>query len=655
MIIILLILSQLYIPVGLGEVEREYVDSEVLIKFVDGADINKIKSIHSIDAFYQSPHGRWWRCSLPVGMSVDYALSILKDEPGIEFAQPNYICRIIWTPNDPFYSYQWHFPIIDMPNAWEIEQGGDSTVIIGILDTGVAYKDHPIPVYEQDGVDPAARFYKQAPDLHGVRWIPGYDFVHNDAYPNDDHGHGTHIAGTIASTTNNMMAVAGIAFNCAIMPIKMANFAGIGNVAWFTDAIYYAVDHGADVINMSVAFSRRPGPIAYAAVQYAAQRGVIMVAGSGNFACGHGVLYPAGFDEVIAVNATTSADSLAFYSNFGEGSEFSAPGGDMFDRDGNGFLDLVVQETMLLGAMNPGSPFANPAVFRVIGMGGTSMATPHVSALCALMLSHNIPRENIREILQQTAVDLGDVGYDTVFGYGRIDAYSALGGNDTIPPSITEVTIQGDTEFGGPYAIWARIEDQFGLSVKRLWYKIDSGDWQWVEPVVSLANNKHLFYIPEVTGNAWIRYYIEVKDNFPRQNRTTAPNGAPDFTYSFIVTLTGIEEDEDYELGIMNYELTAYPNPFRGSVRIAYSVMRNASEEHSTSYALRLTPYALRIYDLTGHLIRTLPITDYRSPITEVTWDGKDNEGISVPSGIYFIRFDTEVYKESLKMVKIGR
>ncbi len=112
----------------------------------------------------------------------------------------------------------------------------------------------------------------------------------------------------------------------------------------------------------------------------------------------------------------------------------------------------------------------------------------------------------------------------------------------------------------------------------------------------------------------------------------------------------GIKEDENYELRIMNYELTAYPNPFRGYVRIAYSVMRNASEKHSTPYALRPT---LGIYDLTGRLIRTLPITDHRSPIIELTWDGRDKNGDTVPSGLYFVRLNIADTSLTARLVKI--
>ena len=149
---------------------------------------------------------------------------------------------VFFVPDDPYFRYQWNLYNkvtggIGMEKAWAIETG-DPNVIIAVLDSGVAFED-----YDD---------YKQAPDLAQTRFVPGYDFVNDDEHPNDDNGHGTHVTGTIAQSTNNRLGVAGVAFGCSIMPVKIIDANGLGDHFTIAQGIYFAINHGARVINLSL-------------------------------------------------------------------------------------------------------------------------------------------------------------------------------------------------------------------------------------------------------------------------------------------------------------------------------------------------------------------------------------------------------------------
>ncbi len=328
----------------------------------------------------------------------------------VEYVEPNYLAYALMMPNDPYYAYQWHLDNtenhgINMEPAWDINTGSEVTV--AVIDTGIAYENYGWQ-------------YQQATDLAQTCFVAGYDFVNNDNHPNDDNGHGTHLAGTIAQSTNNNSGVAGIAFNACLMPIKALDRNGVGTYADIMESIYFAADHGAQVINLSLGGSE-PSAALEEALSYAYSKGVVVVAAMGNDAS-RLANYPAAYnDYVIAVGATRYDETLAYYSNYGSSLDLVAPGGDLnVDQNGDGHGDGVLQQTFQRNGWR--------TEWGYYFMHGTSMATPHVVGAAALVLSlgkASTPDE-VRAALEETAEDLGSPGRDNTFGHGLIDAYAAL-------------------------------------------------------------------------------------------------------------------------------------------------------------------------------------------------------------------------------------
>jgi serine protease len=408
----------------------EYVRGEVLVKYKEGVPQLQMDRVQDkIGARLMSIHrGGIHKLAVPAGRSEQELISLLRSDPNVEYAQLNTICHAMMIPNDPYYSpYQWDLPKINCPAAWDISTG--SSVVVGILDSGIAYENYPVPSYELGTVAAGVTQYQQCPDLAGTSFTAGYDFINDDSHPNDNDAHGTHVAGTVAQTTNNSYGVAGMAFDCVLMPVKVLDYSGSGTALSLADGLYWAADNGAQVINMSLGWTPgyNPGPTVSNAVQYAYNHGVVLVASSGNAGVGT-VSYPAAYSEVIAVGATRYDDQRASYSQYGTGLEIVAPGGDIgVDQNGDGYGDGILQMTFT--GYDPGPPesLADPTDFGYWFYDGTSMASPHVAALVAMMIANGQTGvENIRTILHESSVDLGAAGYDTQYGYGRIDAYAAL-------------------------------------------------------------------------------------------------------------------------------------------------------------------------------------------------------------------------------------
>ena len=310
-----------------------------------------------------------------------------------------------FTPNDPMYPLQWHFEAIHVPEAWMHTRGRGATV--AVIDTGVAYKD-----YEWKGVRA-----KAVPDLTGVEFVAGETFIAN-AMPEglDDHAHGTHVAGTISQATDNGIGVAGVAHQASIMPLKVLSGDGRGSVAGIANAIRYAADHDADVINMSLG-GPLPSRVMAKAVEYANKKGVTVVCAAGNEKRSK-VSYPAAYEGSVAVAATDWEGKRTFYSNWGKKLDVSAPGGDTrSDKNGDGYPDGVLQNTIAI---------QDPSRNDYLWFQGTSMASPHAAGVAGLIVSQGVtnPAE-VERIMKETAHHPNDKKWDTEYGAGIIDAEEA--------------------------------------------------------------------------------------------------------------------------------------------------------------------------------------------------------------------------------------
>lgn len=303
-----------------------------------------------------------------------------------EYIEPNYLYRANAVPDDPQYNRQWNFRAINVEQAWDETRGAGVTV--AVIDTGVSI----------------------VPDLKLTKFVPGYDFVTNKDDASDDNGHGTHVAGTIAQSTNNGYGVAGIAYEASIMPLKVLAASGGGTVADIAEAIKFAADNGASVINMSLGGGGASNMMEEA-IKYAHDKGVVIIAAAGNEGR-NAASYPARYPDVISVAATNPAGDKASYSNFGAGVDISAPGGSAEGSDSS----KIIQNTI--------NPATGESVF--VGFPGTSMAAPHVSGVAALVKSTGVETpDEIRSILLQSARKVQE-DHLNHFGSGHLDANAAV-------------------------------------------------------------------------------------------------------------------------------------------------------------------------------------------------------------------------------------
>jgi len=395
----------------------------ILVKFKDVAAEETVTSSIQTKILKRHSFG-YVRLSVPKEMSVDGFVQLMKKRDDITDASPDYIYHATWVPNDSFYTYQWNFrKFIHLEDAWEISRGGDKSIIVAIIDTGCSYEEYDIPSYERTKVTGSK--YHIYSDYNHSSFVQGYDFVNDDSHPNDNMGHGTHISGTIAEATDNLLGLAGIAFNVKIMPIKVLDNTGSGYLSDIADGIKYATDHGANVINLSLG-ADQPAQILEEATNYAYNNNVVVVAAAGNEG-NLNVDYPARYEGAIAVAAYDSTGSKASYSNAGAEIEIAGPGGD-FDETTQTTVGGVIWQQLFLPYNRNSGAYANLDSVGYFGYIGTSQATAHISALAALILSvdPDLTNKEVRTIIDKTAQDKGSPGRDIFYGYGIPNFYRAL-------------------------------------------------------------------------------------------------------------------------------------------------------------------------------------------------------------------------------------
>jgi serine protease len=375
--------------------------------------------------------------ALARGADLESTLQRLRAQRGVLWAVPDYRARAAdaVTPDDPgkpggppggWRALQWNFAGefgVRAPEAWGnlIADGhpGGAGVTVAVLDTGIAYANR--------------RRFRRSPDFAHDQFVRGHDFVAKGPYANDRNGHGTLVASTIAEETGNAYGLTGLAYGVRLMPVRVLDSEGEGEASTIAEGVRYAVKHGAQVINLSLEFS--PGvtasdiPELLEALRFAHRRGVLVVAAAGNE--GHAaVAYPARAPYVVSVGATTEHGCLASYSNDGSRLTLVAPGGGsdaVLPGDPNCHPEQSSGRDIYQVTFSGSSPrrFGIPS-----GYEGTSMATPHVSAVAALIIASGVlgPRPTPAQVtarLRATARRLGGGGDERLYGAGLVDAAAA--------------------------------------------------------------------------------------------------------------------------------------------------------------------------------------------------------------------------------------
>lgn len=368
-----------------------YYDHEATVDFVNEPSVEEIDEITRDIHGWVIKHLNSIYIFRSTVMETPEMIEYFDQRKNIEFAEPNFILmqNEVNGPNDLLYQekYQWNLPVIGTEQGWNVTRGNED-IEIAIVDTGVDL-DHP--------------------ELRN-RLVKGYNVIDEKFEPDDDNGHGTHVAGIIASETNNNEGVAGMTWFSKIMPIKAMGAKGYGTTFDIAKGIVWAVDHGADVINLSLG-NYQPSRVLEEAVRYAYKKNVVMVSAAGNDGSNQPT-YPSAYPEVISVAAVDYNGNRASFSNYGDYIDIAAP-----------------------GVYIPSTYFHE----QYAALSGTSMAAPHVAGLAALIKSANpdLTSSQVIRIIKKSAIDLGEQGKDTHFGNGLIDVNSALQEASREKPSIS--------------------------------------------------------------------------------------------------------------------------------------------------------------------------------------------------------------------------
>jgi subtilisin family serine protease len=472
---------------------NKFVPGELLIQVKPGVSKGKIDTL--LKAHGAATSGEIETIRIRKINVSDHALEkvkgALEKNPNISFVENNYLAEAADVPNDERYPSQWHLPKISAPDGWDLNTGAE-TVPIAIIDSGV---------------DPTH------PDLRD-KLIAGYNFLGNNTDTQDVRGHGTAVAGSAAAMTDNGTGIAGVAWNNPIMPLVVLNADDYATYYDIARAINYAADNGVRIMNISIGGSSASSTLQNA-VNYAWNKGAVI------FACAHNYstetpYYPAACANVVAVSATTSSDTRASFSNYGDWVDISAPG-------------VAILTT------NRGGGYGS--------WSGTSFSSPITAGVAALILSANpsLTNAQVVDILTQTADDLGTTGFDKYFGYGRVNAFqsilAAMGSApepDTTYPSVTITSPQDDAAVNGGITVSVSATDEGGIDHVELYVDGDllASDntlpYSFSLDTTAYANGSHdlLAVAYDTAGNQGQSGFITVSVGNEAFGDTVAPNVA---------------------------------------------------------------------------------------------------------------------------------
>jgi subtilisin family serine protease len=421
----------------------EYTSQETLTLSKLSSSFNQYKNVGAISllnlnhpklsqnlSFSKYGLDRYYKLSIPSNINQADFISNLKNNPAIEAAFLNSAYKIHDLPNDPLLPDQWLIGSIHLESAWDVTLG-DSTVLIAIIDTGIDYNHEDLSAnlwlnpgedLNNNGTIDSSDFNGFDDDNNGfVDDIRGWDFTDAPHFPDggdyltpdenpiDEHGHGTSVAGIAAALANNGIGIAGVAPGCRIMNLRAGTSQGLLEEDDVASAIIYAVDNGAQIINMSFG-DVATSPMLRDVIQFAFESGVVLIASAGNSTSPE-IHYPSGLNQVISIGATNINDKLATFSNFGSTIDIVAPG-------------------VNLKTTSPKNQYRY--------FSGTSAAAPVVSGVAGLILSINpdMTNQDLRNVLTSSSADLGATGWDQQYGSGRIEPNVAL-----LIPHVSQASI----------------------------------------------------------------------------------------------------------------------------------------------------------------------------------------------------------------------
>ncbi|MBS0555671.1 MAG: S8 family serine peptidase, partial [Proteobacteria bacterium] len=355
---------------------------------------------------------------LPAQASEKAVEALLKNNKHLKFAERDLILPQALAVSDPYYGSEWHVPKIGADTAWDLSSGAGVT--IAILDSGV------------DGTHP---------DLAG-RLVPGWNFYDNNSNTADVNGHGTQVAGTAAAESNNGVGVAGVAGGARIMPVRVASSTGSGSLTAIASGLTWAADQGARVANLSF-YGVSSSSAILSAAQYMKNKGGLVTVSAGNY--GTEAPFPA-TDAMIIVSATDSNDVKTSWSSYGAYVDLAAPGAGIYTTTNGGGYGAV---------------------------SGTSFSAPITAGVVALMMAANpgLGAATIEKLLFSSATDLGTVGFDTYYGYGRVNAAAAVQAAagtkavaDTTAPSVSLSNPTAGSTVKGLVAVDVAASDNVGVA-----------------------------------------------------------------------------------------------------------------------------------------------------------------------------------------------